>query len=276
METRVLDYGVVRLQDHMGGDKDIVDAARVSYDPHSTDHTRSDEGLIRYLYRHKHTTPFEMCELKFYLKMPIFVARQWIRHRTANINEYSGRYSVMKNEFHVPKVVRQQSLANKQGSEGQATISDLLVEDWHIRTGKQFHVYEDLIQNNVAREQARIHLPLSTYTELYWKIDLHNLFHFLKLRTDPHAQEEIRVYADAIEEMVSHLYPLAHKAWVDYSKEAYSLSRMEIRAIQNIMLEFLGHDDDAATRMAQVIMERADMTTREKGDLINLLGFVEG
>lgn len=257
--------GVVKLVDFMGRDDDIVHAARVSYDPASTSVKRDSRGLIRYLYRHKHTTPFEMCELKFYLKMPIFVARQWVRHRTANINEYSGRYSIMKNEFYVPDEVRVQSKSNKQGSDGNMTLDELLKFAWEDTASDAFELYKTLVSDEVgvARELARIHLPLSTYTEFYWKIDLHNLLHFLKLRTDPHAQLEIRQYAGAMEQMVSTLYPLAYEAWVDYSKEAYNMSRMEIRVLRSLVADLTGIDSWCRS---------LGMTDREIADFRKVLG----
>lgn len=265
MEFKVLDYGKVKLVDHMGTDKAIVDAARVSYDPGSTKHTSSDEGLIRYLYRHKHTTPFEMCEVKLYLKMPIYVARQWIRHRTANINEYSGRYSVMKEEFHRPEELRHQSKTNKQGSEEGEPFDDFLLGDWNMQAEEAFETYSHLVKAGAAREQARIHLPLSTYTEFYWKVDLHNLLHFLKLRTDPHAQLEIRLFADTIEAIVASLYPIAYRAWYDYSKKAYNMSRMEV----SVFKELIHSDPDNIEAFKERVKDRDDLNDREKADFIN-------
>lgn len=265
MEFKVLDKGLVKLIDFMGTDTDIVDAARVSYEPSM--HKSSDEGLIRYLYRHKHTTPFEMCEVKLYLKMPVFVARQWIRHRTANINEYSGRYSVIKDEFYIPPTIRSQSKSNKQGSGDvidPETFLLKLLEEWNDTPELAFEQYNHLLEYDVAREQARIHLPLSMYTEFYWKVDLHNLLHFLKLRTDPHAQEEIRVFANAIEEIVQHLYPMAHKAWTDYSKLAYNLSRMELQILQ----DQLNWNPDTIKAFERRVNNSQEMSEREKKDFL--------
>lgn len=235
LHAACLDHGFVRLVDTMGDDSAIVQAARVSYGE-GTKTPSDDRGLIRYLMQHRHTTPFEMCEIKLHVKMPIFVARQWIRHRTASVNEMSGRYSVMPDEFYVPEPedIQPQSTTNKQGREGgyntafQHEIGSLL----HDRMGASFGDYNSLIDVDLSRELARTVLPLSTYTEFYWKIDLHNLFHFLKLRTDSHAQKEIRVYADAISDMVADWCPVAHEAWVDYQRDAVTLSRMEIEAVR--------------------------------------------
>lgn len=269
-KIKVLDKGFVRLVDHMGRDEDIVDAARVSYNPESTKHTSSDRGLIRYLYRHKHTTPFEMCEIKLHLKMPVFVARQWIRHRTANINEVSGRYSILKDEFFVPSAIRKQSTSNKQGSEGFADVPAALLNFWMKQPEDSFRAYQHLVREDgpdVARELARIHLPLSTYTAFYWKVDLHNLLHFLKLRTDPHAQEEIRLFADAIESIVELLWPLAHEAWVDYSKEAHTFSRMEMEVLRLL----INTHSDATLAIHDVLDHRTDMSEREKREFASAL-----
>lgn len=261
----VLDKGFVELVDTMGDDAAIVEAARVSYGK-GTKKVSDDRGLIRYLYRHKHTTPFEMCEMKFCIKQPIFVARQWIRHRTANINEISGRYSIMLDEFHEPVLLRAQSSSNKQGSSEE--IVDLDEDKWasFMQTPQDaFDIYNDLVEgHDVAREQARIHLPLSTYTRFYWKIDLHNLLHFLKLRTDPHAQEEIRLFAEAIEDMVRFKFPLAYEAWVDYSKEAHTFSRMEM----DILRQLITVNSDAMVAIYDVLDHRDDMSEREKNDFL--------
>lgn len=259
----VLDKGFVELVDTMGTDASIVQAARVSYGK-GTKHVKNNRGLIRYLYRHQHTTPFEMCEMKFHIKQPIFVARQWIRHRTASINEISGRYSVMVDEFHEPTLLRAQSNTNKQGSSDE--VVDLEDDQWaaFMQTPQDaFDQYNLLVEDggpNVAREQARIHLPLSTYTQFYWKIDLHNLLHFLKLRTDPHAQEEIRLFAEAIEDMVRFKFPLAYEAWIDYSKEAHTFSRMEMEVLRQL----INVDSDAMLALHDVLEHRGDMTESEK------------
>jgi thymidylate synthase (FAD) len=234
-EYPCLNAGFVRLVDYMGGDESIVQAARVSYGK-GTKTVNEDRGLIRYLMRHLHTTPFEMVELKFHVKLPIFVARQWIRHRTANVNEYSGRYSVMKDEFYVPEqhAIHFQNLRNKQGrredevpAELRARVLDLLMTS----QGKLYKEYEEMLDSEIARELARINLPLSMYTEWYWKIDLHNLFHFLRLRIDPHAQYEIRVYGEAMAEITTKVAPTAWEAFEDYILKSERFSRLELKVI---------------------------------------------
>ncbi|MFP4544656.1 MAG: FAD-dependent thymidylate synthase [Bacteroidota bacterium] len=239
-QYKCLDKGFIRLVDIMGDDSSIVQAARVSYGK-GTKTVHEDRGLIRYLMRHRHTSPFEMVELKFHIKLPIFVARQWIRHRTANVNEYSGRYSEMKDEFYVPETenIRPQSMTNKQGRSEESIPEDRAKR---IAAGLQntqvqlFHEYRSLLDKDVARELARINLPLSTYTEWYWKIDLHNLFHFLKLRLDDHAQYEIQVYAKRIGELLKTALPLAWEAFEDYMLEAASFSKNELKAIKLMLV----------------------------------------
>lgn len=234
-EIPCLNCGFVRLIDYMGGDESIVQAARVSYGK-GTKTVNEDRGLIRYLMRHRHTTPFEMVEVKFHVKLPIFVARQWIRHRTANVNEYSGRYSVMKDEFYVPghDAIHFQSLRNKQGRAQEEVPAETRQKVLDILTSSQsklYEEYEQLLEDDLARELARINLPLSLYTEWYWKIDLHNLFHFLSLRLDAHAQYEIRVYAEAIARITKAVVPVAWEAFDDYVLKAESFSRMEMSVI---------------------------------------------
>ncbi|MBI5216156.1 MAG: FAD-dependent thymidylate synthase [Ignavibacteriae bacterium] len=238
-EFKCLNAGFVRLVDFMGGDESIVQAARVSYGK-GTKSVNEDRGLIRYLMRHLHTTPFEMVELKFHVKLPIFVARQWIRHRTANVNEYSGRYSVMKDEFYVPEheAIHFQSLMNKQGRREEEVPADLRQNVINILTETQrelFTEYEQLLESDIARELARINLPLSLYTEWYWKIDLHNLFHFLRLRIDPHAQYEIRVYAEAMAEITKAVVPLAWEAFEDYMLKSERFTRLELNALKELL-----------------------------------------
>jgi thymidylate synthase (FAD) len=234
-EFKCLNAGFVRLVDYMGGDESIVQAARVSYGK-GTKTVNEDRGLIRYLMRHMHTTPFEMVELKFHVKLPIFVARQWIRHRTANVNEYSGRYSVMKDEFYVPEhqAIHFQSLRNKQGRREEEVPPELRQKVLEILSHSQqqlYKEYEQLLEDDIARELARINLPLSLYTEWYWKIDLHNLFHFLKLRMDEHAQYEIRVYAHTIAEITKTVVPLAWEAFEDYNLKSEKFSRLELAVL---------------------------------------------
>jgi thymidylate synthase (FAD) len=256
MKRNVLDKGFVELLDVMGSDADIVKAARVSYSAGDESRKRSDDrGLIRYLMSNYHTSPFEMAELKFHVKAPIFVARQWVRHRTASWNEISGRYSELTDEYHTPAVWRGQGSVNKQGSEGLVDYDPAKVKDGDVASwGRKlpeflcFQEYHDRLDVGVAREQARGCLPLSTYTEWVWKIDLHNLFGFLRLRMDPHAQEEIRVYADAIAEMVRVKFPLSYEAFTDYRLEAMSLSRLEQRALR-VYFASTGAPDEAEMQL---------------------------
>ncbi len=231
-----LDHGFVRLIDYMGDDGAIVQAARVSYG-RGTRAVNDDRGLIRYLVRHRHTTPLEMCELKLHIKLPMFVARQWIRHRMANVNEYSARYSVLDSEFYTPRPedLALQARDNKQGRgevlapEAAARVLDLLRRD----AAQAFASYGELLdEHGLARELARIGLPLSAYTQWYWKIDLHNLLHFLSLRMDAHAQYEIRVYAEAIGRIVADWVPLCWEAFQDYRLGGLSLSRQALEVVR--------------------------------------------
>lgn len=230
-----LDHGFVRVIDYMGNDSSIVQAARVSYGK-GTKKVSEDRALIRYLLRHKHTTPFEMCEIKLHVKLPMFVARQWIRHRTANVNEYSARYSVLDKEFYIPKTehLAAQSKTNNQGR-GQTVDVQQAERIQDILTGLSEEAYDKyeyfLNENNqhndhsgIARELARMSLPVNFYTQWYWKIDLHNLLHFIRLRADHHAQYEIRVYADILAEIVSKWVPHAYEAFCDYSQNSVVLS----------------------------------------------------
>lgn len=238
-EIKCLDHGFVRLVDVMGDDGAIVQAARVSYGA-GTKTVHQDRGLIRYLMRHKHTTPFEMVEFKFHIRLPIFIARQWIRHRTANVNEYSGRYSVMKDDFYVPDLeqIRPQSAVNMQGRSDEA-MEDSKAKSIRNKLSETqtslYSEYEEMLEEDLARELARINLPLSNYTEWYWKIDLHNLFHFLRLRIDSHAQYEIRVYGEAMAEIVKQIVPAAWEAFEDYSLKSANLSRMEVDVIKQLI-----------------------------------------
>ena len=239
-EVAVLDKGFVRLVDYMGGDARIVQAARVSYGS-GTKTLRKDKGLIRYLMRNHHTSPFEQVILTFHCKIPIFVARQWIRHRTARLNEISARYSVMTDEFYLPdsRDIRFQSQSNKQGRSDEevppdlrATVLELLKAD-QVRCYKH---YQATIEDDIARELARINLPTSLYTQWYWQIDLHNLFHFLRLRLDAHAQLEIRRYAEILAQMARAVAPLAYEAFDEYVLHAVSLSRTEVSALRERLL----------------------------------------
>jgi thymidylate synthase (FAD) len=242
-EIKVHDHGLVALCDVMPrlvpegktADFAIVQAARVSYGQ-GTKQVNEDRGLIRYLARHRHTTPFEMVEFKFHHVMPIFVARQWIRHRTANVNEYSARYSVVKDRFYkpTPQNVRKQSAQNRQG--GDEPIDDMTAQefcDYLDRAGQTYPEYEKFLEKGVSRELARIALPVNAYTEWYWKCDLHNIMHFLSLRMDAHAQQEIRDYATAMFALIRPIVPIAAEAFVDYQLGSVHLTRLEIEAIKN-------------------------------------------
>jgi len=235
----VLDHGFIRVIDYMGDDAAIVQAARVSYGA-GTKHVQNDEGLIRYLMRHWHSTPFEMCEIKLHVKLPVFVARQWIRHRTANVNEYSARYSILDREFYIPapEQLAAQSTVNNQGrgavlaGEEAARVLEVLKSD----ANRSYDHYEAMLsqdgQQGLARELARMNLPANIYTQWYWKVDLHNLFHFLRLRADPHAQYEIRVYAEAIAACVKDWLPLAYGAFEDYRMGGVTLSAKAIDCVK--------------------------------------------
>ncbi len=232
-----LDHGFVYLVDYMGNDDAIVQAARVSYG-RGTKRVTEDRGLIRYLRRHSHTTPSEMVEFKFHCKMPIFVARQWIRHRTASVNEYSGRYSEMSNEFYIPErsALGKQAKGNRQGrgesltSEQQERVLALLKEDY----ARSHDHYREFIDGmDLARELARIGLSVANYTEWYWKIDLHNLLHFLRLRMDSHAQYEIHVFANAMATIVKDAVPISFEAFEDYQLHSMQFSRLETEFIKN-------------------------------------------
>ncbi|MFV0386609.1 FAD-dependent thymidylate synthase [Paracoccus sp. (in: a-proteobacteria)] len=235
----VLDHGFVRVVDYMGDDAAICQAARVSYG-RGTKSVQNDEGLIRYLMRHWHSTPFEMCEVKFHVKLPVFVARQWIRHRTANVNEYSARYSILDREFYIPapEHLAAQSRQNNQGrgevlqGDEAHRVLNLLRED----AMRSYDHYEAMLsqdgQQGLARELARMNLPANIYTQWYWKVDLHNLLHFLRLRADAHAQYEIRAYADAMCGIVADWVPAAFGAFRDYRMNAVSLSAQAVAVLK--------------------------------------------
>lgn len=246
----VLDHGFIRVIDYMGDDAAVVQAARVSYGA-GTKKIREDAGLINYLMRHRHTSPFEMCEIKLHAKMPIFVAREWVRHRVANLNEISGRYSILDNEFYLPapEQLGTQSRSNRQGRGETITgpesvrVLEILRED----AERSYSHYEEMLNENIAgdtldptrsglaRELARMNLSVNFYTQWYWKIDLHNLLHFLNLRTDARAQYEIRVYADAILEVVKQWVPLTYAAFMDYRMGAYELSAKGLAAVRRLL-----------------------------------------
>ncbi len=246
----VLDHGFVRVIDYMGDDSSVVQSARVSYGK-GTKKISNDKGLIKYLMRHRHSTPFEMCEIKFHIKLPIFIARQWIRHRTANVNEYSARYSILDKEFYIPSAenLAAQSQINNQGrgdvltDDEASNVIQILKND----AEQTYANYETLLNENssggvldegksgIARELARMNLTLNTYTQWYWKIDLNNLLHFLALRADDHAQYEIRVYADVMLELVKKWVPLTYEAFEDYRMGGTELSAKEIKLMRKLL-----------------------------------------
>jgi thymidylate synthase (FAD) len=271
----VLDHGFVRVIDYMGTDSAIVQAARVSYGK-GTKKVNEDAGLINYLMRHRHTTPFEMCEIKFHIKLPIFIARQWIRHRTANVNEYSGRYSIMDKEFYIPDPdqLAAQSTSNRQGRgavlEGEQAqrVLEILKED-SMRCYKNYEemLNEDIDGNvlvegktGLARELARMNLNLNFYTQWYWKVDLHNLLHFLSLRADAHAQYEIRVYAEAMLDMLKAWLPITHAAFMDYRMGGASISAKGLAVVKRMIAG------------EQVTQELSGMSKGEWRELMETLG----
>ncbi len=271
----VLDHGFIRVIDYMGDDAAIVQAARVSYGK-GTKKAQSDAGLIAYLLRHRHTTPFEMCEIKYHVKLPIFVARQWIRHRTANVNEYSARYSILDREYYVPDPdqLGTQSRSNRQGrgavlegEEADHVLGLLRADAERCYTDYEVMLNEDSDGNKLdenraglARELARMNLTLNAYTQWYWKIDLHNLLHFLSLRADPHAQYEIRVYADAMVETLRHWLPITYEAFVNYRQGGLSLSAKGLAVVKRML------DGEAVTQ------ETSAMSKREWRELMESLG----
>jgi thymidylate synthase (FAD) len=269
----VLDHGFIRVVDYMGDDSAIVQAARVSYGK-GTKQISQDRGLIRYLMRHRHTTPFEMCEIKFHVKLPIFVARQWIRHRTANVNEYSARYSILDKEFYVPSPdnLAAQSTMNKQGRDEAlegVEASDALAmitsdsERCYANYIHMLNVNEetgdvvDPSRKGLARELARMNIPTNFYTQWYWKVDLHNLLHFCKLRADSHAQYEIRVYAEEMLKIIKAWVPLTYEAFEDYMKNSFNLSKQMRDALIRMI------------RGEQVTKETSGLTAREWVELMN-------
>jgi len=271
----LLDHGFIRVIDYMGDDAAVVQAARVSYG-RGTRKLREDAGLINYLMRHRHSTPFEMCEIKYHVKLPIFVARQWIRHRTANVNEYSGRYSILDREFYLPAPAQlaAQSSVNRQGRgaviEGDLAqrVLDLLREDAErAYRGYEWLLNEDMTgktrepgRDGLARELARMNLSLNFYTQWYWKTDLHNLMHFLSLRADPHAQHEIRVYAEAMLDTMARWVPLTHAAFMEYRLGGAALSATAIAVVRRL----LGGE--------AVDQKSSGLTEREWGELMGVLG----
>ncbi len=274
---KVLDHGFIRVVDYMGDDAAIVQAARVSYG-RGTKQVSQDKGLINYLMRHWHSTPFEMCEIKFHVKLPIFVARQWIRHRTANVNEYSARYSIMDKEFYIPtpEMLSPQSKLNHQGrAEGTSLSPEESARVLEILKGDSEHVYGhyeelmnatqdgnviDVEKSGIARELARMNLTMNYYTQWYWKIDLHNLMHFLMLRADPHAQYEIRAYADAMIDVVAKWVPFAHEAFEEHRLHGTRLSRSGMGVVKRMISG------------EKVTQETSGLTKREWDELQASLG----
>jgi|TARA_B100000315_G_scaffold188911_1_gene178695 thymidylate synthase (FAD) len=267
-----LDKGFVRLVDSMGGDDAIVQAARVSYGK-GTSKVSQDRGLIRYLMRHRHTTPFEMVEFKFHAKMPIFVARQWVRHRTANINEYSLRYSEARDEFYYPdpEHIQFQSTLNKQGRSGEVPkeLKDKIQKYFGEISERSFEMYSELNEAGIARELARAILPVNLYTEWYWKNDLHNLLHFIGLRAENHAQYEIRVYADAMAKFVQEVAPFAWEAYQDYAVKGMRFSQIEQSMLTKRLPERVIEDvlEDMAYQITATLHKNKP---REENELFSL------
>ena len=271
----VLDHGFVRVIDYMGTDSAIVQAARVSYGA-GTKKVNEDAGLINYLLRHRHTTPFEMCEIKFHIKLPIFIARQWIRHRTANVNEYSGRYSIMDKEFYIPapEQLASQSKKNHQGRGDvlEGAEARRVLEILKADSVNAYAHYEEMLNSNeegdikdpnksgLARELARMNLPVNFYTQWYWKIDLHNLLHFLSLRVDAHAQYEIRVYAEAMLDVVKAWLPITYNAFMDYRVGGTAISAKGLAVVKRLI---------AGENVAQ---EQSGMSKGEWRELMEVLG----
>ena len=260
-EIEVHELGFVKLLDVMGNDEEVENAARISYGE-GTRKVSQTRNLIRYLMRHKHTSPFEMCEVKFHLKLPIFVMRQLVRHRTANLNEYSGRYSVMSNEFYLPEgdYLAKQSTTNSQGRGEVLEQQGLLQFEFNRIYDGASMAYQVLLEEDLSREVARAVLPVANYTECIWKIDLHNFFHFVKLRSDSHAQREIRDYANAMYELVKPNFPLCCEAFEDYVQGATTFSKQEMEVIR----ELLSYTDAKAAL--------AGMSVKDVGVLESKLG----
>jgi len=296
----ILDKGFLGLIDHMGSDAAVVQAARVSYGA-GTKSVSEDRGLIRYLLRHQHSSPLEMNVMKFHIKCPIFVAIQAIRHRMGSFNFVSYRYSIIEDEYYYPdrKVIQPQSSDNKQGRSGELSEKDKDGVEWVMNaayehaqaayqtlTGTEVENFYDLFSepdpmfsddyDGIARELARAVVPVGVYTEYYWKVDLHNLFHFLKLRCDPHAQYEIRAYADEIVELIKPLFPLCVEAWEDYSRQAKKISRMEVKLLKEFtrnkinphtfLLDYSVHKE---SKTLKSFAEKYEMSVRELTEFVN-------
>ena len=271
----VLDHGFVSLVDYMGSDEDVERAARVSYG-YGTRKRSATRGLIRYLRRHAHTTPSEMVEFKFHCSMPIFVARQWIRHRTASVNEYSGRYSLMPLLFYKPQPqsFALQSPSNNQGREQEPadpTVYADAIRRWEDLRERAADTYGWLVNEDVARELARIDLPVSTYTQWYWKIDLHNLLHFLRLRVDAHAQWEIQEYGRIMAGMLARVAPLTYEAWLDYDVLGEKMSAAELAVVRSLVRPSGGGLEAAAGKMSAEDLSQAGLSGREIRELLDKL-----
>ena len=254
----------VRLVDSMGTDAAVVQAARVSYGA-GTKSVSDDRALIRYLMRHKHTTPFEMVEFKFHIKAPIYVARQWLRHRTASVNELSARYSVVQDDFFLPEELRKQATARGQGGEeslDSSTSANLLLKQ-KAACDLAFHTYDELISKGVSRELARAHLPQCTFTEFYWKINLHNLLHFLELRIDDHAQKEIRDLAKQVYELIKPIVPMTCEAFEDFRLGSVTLSRLEVEALKTGRNEISGkgENQEFKEKITKIMNESEDSSS---------------
>ena len=274
----VLDHGFIRVVDYMGEDSSIVQAARVSYGK-GTKKVSTDSGLIKYLMRHRHTTPFEMCEIKYHVKLPIFVARQWIRHRTANVNEYSARYSILDKEFYLPEKehLAAQSKNNRQGRGNliNGKQADAILDMLKLDAERTYKNYEEMLnerfdgttidesKDGLARELARMNLTLNTYTQWYWKTDLLNLLNFLNLRADNHAQYEIRTYADAMLKTVKKWVPIAYEAFVDYR-----VGGLELSSKSKLVIEKMIKGQDCN-------FENSNLSKREWNELMESFGFTE-
>jgi thymidylate synthase (FAD) len=271
----VLDHGFVSLVDYMGSDEDVERAARVSYG-YGTRQRSATRGLIRYLRRHAHTTPSEMVEFKFHCSMPIFVARQWIRHRTASVNEYSGRYSLMPLLFYKPQPesFALQSPSNNQGREDKPADPALYtdaIQRWEDLRERSADTYGWLVNEDVARELARIDLPLSTYTQWYWKIDLHNLLHFLRLRADPHAQWEIQEYGRVMAGMLARVAPLSYEAWLDYDVLGAKMSAAELDVLRSLVRPSGEGLATADAELSRADLGEAGLSGREARELLDKL-----
>lgn len=274
-KKQVHEHGFVKLLDVMGNDEEVENAARISYGE-GTRKTSQTRNLIRYLMRHRHTSPFEMCEVKFHLKLPIFVMRQLVRHRTANLNEYSGRYSIMSDEFYFPKGVdiKPQSSTNNQGrEEGELRVhsGEAEFEMYRIFDGSN-NAYKNLVDWNVSRELARIVLPVSNYTEVIWKIDLHNFFHFIKLRSDKHAQQEIQDYANVMYELAKPKFPLCCEAFEDYVRDAVTFSKHEMELIREVIWDGRGglqESEQLGKRETKEFLDKLRPVERREEDAAN-------